>query len=102
MNELIKQKRNKWELCFQRDTAALHPPSNNGWVIKSTPGLSVAKAQLEEAAGATVDFTVRLGRAASASVTLSFDKGDTSKTVSLPVMVPALVEHGNDVLQMTV
>ena len=53
-------------------------------------------------AGATVDFTVRLGRAASASVTLSFDKGDTSKTVSLPVMVPALVEHGNDVLQMTV
>ena len=75
--------------------------------VQGPPGLSVADATVEEAAGASVDFTVSLSRAASETVTvnyttsddsatagsdytstsgtLTFSAGDTAKTVSVPV-----------------
>ena len=76
--------------------------------IPGPPGLAVADARVEEAAGATVDFAVTLSRAASETVTvdyatadgsatagddysatsgtLSFAPGETAKTVSVPVL----------------
>ena len=77
-------------------------------VVKGPPGLAVADATVEEAQGATVDFTVTLSRAASAAVTvdyatsdgtatagsdytatsgtLAFAVDETEKTVSVPVL----------------
>ena len=76
--------------------------------IPGPPGLSVADAQAYEAAGATVDFAVTLGRASGETVTvdyatsdgtavagsdytetsgtLSFAAGETAKTVPVPVL----------------
>ena len=80
--------------------------------IEGPPGLSVADARVHEAAGATVDFAVTLGRASRATVqvdyatadgtgsnaategsdytetsgTLTFAPGETAKTVSVPVL----------------
>ena len=45
-------------------------------VIPGPPGLSVADAQVEEAAQATVDFTVILSRAAAETVTLEYATSD--------------------------
>ena len=80
--------------------------------IEGPPGLSVADARVYEAAGATVDFAVTLGRASPETVTvdyatadgtgpnaategsdytetsgtLTFLAGETAKTVSVPVL----------------
>ena len=76
--------------------------------IQGPPGLSVADAQVQEAAQATVDFTVTLSRAAAETVTLeyatsdgtavagedytaaagtlSFSPGQTTQTVSVAVL----------------
>ena len=80
--------------------------------IEGPPGLSVADARVYEAAGATVDFAVTLGRASAETVTvdyatadgtgsnaategsdytetsgtLTFLAGETAKTVSVPVL----------------
>ena len=76
--------------------------------VLGPPGLSVADAQAEEAAGATVDFAVTLGRAFTSAVTvdyatsdgiaaagsdytstsgtLTFAPGETLKTVSVAVL----------------
>ena len=80
--------------------------------VLGPPSLAVADAEVEEAEGATLDFVVTLSRAASATVTvdyatsdgsgerpatagedyagtsgtLTFEVGDTSKTVSVPVL----------------
>ena len=76
--------------------------------VQGPPGLSVANARVEEAAGATADFAVTLSRAASGTVTvdyatsdgtatagsdytatsgtLTFAAGETEKTVSVPVL----------------
>ena len=81
--------------------------------IVGPPGLSVADARVYEAPGATVDFTVTLGRASRHTVqvdyatgdgtatagedyeptsgTLAFAPGETAKTVSVPVF-----EDGHD------
>ena len=82
--------------------------------VQGPPGLSVADARVEEAQGATVDFTVTLSRAASATATvdyatsngtatagsdytetrgtLTFAAGDTTRTVSVPVLDDAVDE----------
>ena len=76
--------------------------------VAGPPGLSVADARVEEAAGAALDFAVTLGRASdetvtvdyatsdgtatagadytAASGTLSFAPGETAKTVSVAVL----------------
>ena len=76
--------------------------------VQGPPGLSVAGARVEEAAGATVDFAVTLSRASASRVTvdyatsdgtaaagsdytatsgtLTFAAGETEKTVSVPVL----------------
>ena len=76
--------------------------------VPGPPGVSVADARVEEAAGATVDFAVTMSRAASETVTvdyatsdgtaeagldytatsgtLTFAPGETEKTVSVPVL----------------
>ena len=94
--------------------------------ILGLPALSVANAHVEEAVGATVDFTVSLSRAASATVTvnyatedspsgrtaqpgsdytstsgtLTFDPGQTSKTVSVAVIEDAENE-GDETFRLT-
>ena len=82
--------------------------------IQGPPGLSVADARVEEAAGATVDFAVTLARASSETVAvvyatsdgtatagsdytgvqsiLTFAPGETSKTVSVAVLDDAIDE----------
>ena len=85
-------------------------PLSNGVsaTVPGPPGLSVADAAVTEAAGATLDFQVTLGRASASTVTvdyrtwdgtatagadytstsgtLSFAPGETAKTVSVPVL----------------
>ena len=83
--------------------------------IEGPPGLSVADARVEEAAGATVDFAVTLSRASAETVqvdyatsdgsakkdidytstsgTLAFSPGETEKTVSVPVLDDGLDEE---------
>ena len=83
-------------------------------VIKGPPSLRVADARTQEAAAAAVDFTVRLSRKSSHTVTvdhatadgtamagedyeetsgtLTFEAGETSKTVSVPVLQDSAVE----------
>ena len=90
--------------------------------IQGPPGLSVADARVEEAAGATLDFAVTLGRASSSTVTvdyatsdgtaaagedytatsgtLTFNAGETSKTVSVPVLDDAH-DEGSETLTLT-
>ena len=77
-------------------------------IVQGPPGLSVANARVEEAAGATLDFAVTLSRSVSETVTvayatsdgsatagedytstsgtLTFNAGETSKTVSVSVL----------------
>ena len=90
--------------------------------ILGPPGLSVADASVQEAANASLDFPVTLSRAASATVTvdyatsdgtatagsdytatsgtLTFNAGDTAKTVSVPVLSD-LVNEGAETLTLT-
>ncbi len=85
-------------------------------VIQGPPGLSVADARVEEAPGATMDFTVTLSRASSEAVsvefatsdatatagqdytetsgTLIFEVGDIARTVSVPVLDDAHDDDG--------
>ena len=84
--------------------------------IPGPPWLSVADAQVQEAEGATLDFVVTLSRAVSRTVTvdyatsggsatagsdftatsgtLTFAAGDTSKTVSVPVLNDTVDDDG--------
>ena len=84
--------------------------------VLGPPGLSVADARVEEAAGAVMDFAVTMSRASTATVTvdyatsdgtatagadytassgtLSFAPGETSKTVSVPVLDDAHDDGG--------
>ena len=88
----------------------------------SGPAVSVADARVGEAAGATLDFTVTLDRAAqggtsvdyetsdgtatagadytATSGTLAFAAGETSRTVSVPVL-DDVVDEGNETLTLT-
>ena len=99
-------------------------PLSNGVsaTIPGPPSLSVADATVEEAAGATLDFAVTLGRASTATVTvdyatsdgtasagddytstsgtLSFAPGETAKTVSVPVLDDAH-DEGSETLTLT-
>ena len=90
--------------------------------IAGPVGISVDDAQVREAPGAMLDFTVSLSRAASASVrvdyatsdgtaaagsdytarsgTLTFTAGETSKTVSVPVLDDAH-DDGGETLTLT-
>ena len=94
--------------------------------VLGPPGLSVADARVYEAAGATVDFAVTLGRAAretvtvdyatadgpseggavagedytAASGTLTFVAGETAKTVSVPVLNDAH-DEGEETFTLT-
>ena len=91
-------------------------------VIKGPPGLSVADVTMREAAGANVNFTVSLSRAASAAVTvdystsdgsaraasdytatsgtLTFAAGTTEKTVSVPVLDDT-IDEGSETFTLT-
>ena len=84
--------------------------------VLGPPGISVADATVTEAAGATMDFSVTMSRASSATVTvdyatsdgtatagadytaasgtLSFAPGETAKTVSVPVLDDAHDDDG--------
>ena len=84
--------------------------------VLGPPGLSVADARVEEAAGAVMDFAVTMSRASTSTVTvdyatsdgtatagadytassgtLSFAPGETSKTVSVPVLDDAHDDGG--------
>ena len=96
--------------------------SNVSATIPGPPGLSVADAEVEEAAGATADFSVTLGRASSATVTvayatsdgtavagddytetsgtLTFAPGETAKTVSVPILQDAH-DEGEETFSLT-
>ena len=84
--------------------------------VPGPPGLSVADATVTEAAGATMDFAVTMSRASASTVTvdyatsdgtatagsdytstsgtLDFAAGETSKTVSVPVLDDAIDDGG--------
>ena len=64
-------------MCTSGDTAVSNAI---GSVIKGPPGLSVADARVQEAAGATVDFAVTLGRAAAGTVTVDYATSDGTAT----------------------
>ena len=49
-------------------------------LVQGPPSLSVADASVKEAEGATLDFTVRLSRAASETVTVDYETRDGSAT----------------------
>ena len=90
--------------------------------VQGPPALTVADAEVEEAANATLDFVVSLSRATSGTVTvayatsdgsaaagadytatggtLSFAAGETSKTVSVPVLDDAH-DEGEETLTLT-
>ena len=90
--------------------------------IQGPPGLTVAVAEVEEAANATLAFAVTLSRAPSGTVTvdyatsdgtatagsdytatngtLSFAAGETEKTVSVPVLDDAH-DEGSETLTLT-
>ena len=90
--------------------------------IQGPPGLTVADAQVEEAANATLAFAVTLNRAPSGTVTvgyatsdgtatagsdytaasgtLTFAAGETEKTVSVPVLDDAH-DEGSETLTLT-
>lgn len=90
--------------------------------ILGPPGLSVADAQVTEAAGATVDFVVSLSRSSASTVTvdyatsdgtaaagsdytstsgtLTFAAGDTEETVSVPVLEDS-VDEGQETFTLT-
>ena len=84
--------------------------------VPGPPGLSVADARVEEAAGAAMDFAVTMSRASTSTVTvdyatsdgtatagadytatsgtLAFSPGETSQTVSVPVLDDAIDDGG--------
>ena len=90
--------------------------------VAGPPSLSIADAQVDEAAGATLEFTVSLSRAASATVTvdwatadgtatagsdytadsgtLTFAPDETSKTVAVAVLDDSH-DEGNETLTVT-
>ena len=90
--------------------------------VQGPPGLSVADAETDEGAGATVEFAVTLSRAASGAVTvdyatsdgtatagsdytgtsgtLTFAVGETQKTVSVPVLDDG-VDEGEETFTLT-
>ncbi len=90
--------------------------------VAGPPSLSIADAQVDEAAGATLEFTVSLSRAASATVTvdwatadgtatagsdytadsgtLTFASDETSKTVAVAVLDDSH-DEGNETLTVT-
>ena len=90
--------------------------------VPGPPGLSVADAHVEEAAGATVDFAVTMSRASASTVTvdyatadgsatagadytatsgtLTFAPGETAKTVSVPVLDDAH-DEGEETFTLT-
>ena len=90
--------------------------------VAGPPSLSIADAQVDEAAGATLEFTVSLSRAASATVTvdwatadgtatagsdytadsgtLNFAPDETSKTVAVAVLDDSH-DEGNETLTVT-
>ena len=98
-------------------TAADRPLSNaNAATVRAMAVLSVADAETTEGAGATLEFAVTLSRAASAAVTvgyatadgtavagtdytsasgtLTFDPGETSRTVSVTVLDDTVDDDG--------
>ena len=98
-------------------TAADRPLSNaNAATVRAMAALSVADAETTEGAGATLEFAVTLSRAASAAVTvgyatadgtavagtdytsasgtLTFDPGETSRTVSVTVLDDTVDDDG--------
>ena len=106
-------------VCTADDEALSNTASKT---ILGPPGLSVADAQVTEAAGVTVDFAVTLSRASSEAVTvgyatsdgtatagsdytstsgtLSFAAGDTEKMVSVPVLDDT-VDEGQETFTLT-
>ena len=98
-------------VCTEDDEALSNSVSAT---ILGPPGLSVADATVEEAEGVTVDFTVTMSRTRSETVavdygtsdgtatagsdytttsgTLTFAAGETTKTVSVPVLDDAIDE----------
>ena len=91
-------------------------------MVQGPPSLSVSDAEAEEAEGATVDFRVRLSRAASetvtvdyatsnatatagsdytaASGTLTFAVGERTKTVSVKVSNDDVVDEGSETFKL--
>ena len=85
-------------------------------VVEQRPGISVEDAQATEGTDTTMDFVVRLSRAATEQVTvdyatsngtataesdytatsgqLTFSPGDTSKTVSVPILTDSVNDDG--------
>ena len=98
-------------ICTPDDRPLSAPASAT---IQGPPGLSVADAEVQEGAGASLGFVVRLGRAASAAAsvqyatsdgsaaagsdytatsgTLNFAAGESTKTVSVPVLDDSIHE----------
>ena len=106
-------------ICTPDDRPLSAPASAT---VQGPPGLSVADAEVQEGAGASLGFVVRLARAASAAAsvqyatsdgsaaagsdytatsgTLNFAAGESTKTVSVPVLDDSTHE-GDETLTLT-
>ena len=106
-----------------RYLAPVHDPAWSGKFAKTTArtsfGISVSDAEVEEASGVTLDFVVTLARAVDGPVTvdyatsdgtatagddytatsgtLTFAAGETTKTVAVPVLDDAVEDNGETV-----